>query len=117
MRIGLLEAEILPEKVVAEFGGYGAMFEHLLSPLRPHWTFYYYDTEHGELPQTIHECDAYIVTGSRHNAYDHDPWINQLKVFIQTLHTAKKTCLGICFGHQIVAEALGGTVEKSPKGW
>jgi GMP synthase-like glutamine amidotransferase len=117
MLIGLLEAETLPPKVVAEFGSYGNMFEHLLANYRPDWTFKYFAAEQGHLPQSIQDCDAYTITGSRHNAYDNDPWITNLKEFVRALDKAKKPCLGICFGHQLVAEALGGKAEHSSKGW
>ncbi|MCW8194915.1 hypothetical protein F6455_08955 [Proteobacteria bacterium 005FR1] len=117
MIIGLLEAETLDLSVSARFGSYGDMFARLLQPLDAGFQFRYYATEQGQLPAAAGECDAYVVTGSRHNAYDSDPWIESLKSFIRTLHQEKRKCLGICFGHQVIAEALGGEVRKSPKGW
>lgn len=117
MHIGLLEAETLPPKVVAEFGSYGGMFEQLITPHKPGWTFQRFAVDQGELPPTPTTCDAYIITGARHNAYDEDPWIEKLKSFIREIHHNKQTCLGICFGHQVIAQALGGKVEKSTKGW
>lgn len=117
MLIGLLEAETLPDKVIKEFGSYGNMFERLLIAEQPDFQFRYYQADQGQLPANIDECDAYITTGSRHNAYDTDPWIEKLKAFVREIDTAKKKCLGVCFGHQLIAEALGGKVERSEKGW
>ncbi len=117
MLIGLLEAETLPDKVIKEFGSYGNMFVRLLSADNPDFRFRYYQADQGQLPANIDECDAYIITGSRHNAYDTDPWIENLKTFVREIDTAKKKCLGVCFGHQLIAEALGGKVERSEKGW
>lgn len=117
MKIGILEAEVLAPDVVERFGSYGDMFIRLLSPISKDLSFRCYAAEHGELPQSTSECDAYVVTGSRHNAYDEDPWIEALKAFIRQLDAEKRKCLGICFGHQVIAQALGGRVEKSEKGW
>ncbi len=71
----------------------------------------------GDWPQGVEECDAWIITGSAKAAYDKDPWIEQLKRFIKEINKAKKKLIGICFGHQIIAAALGGEVTKSPSGW
>lgn len=117
MKIGILEAEELAPDVVRRFGSYGEMFIRLLSPISEDFSFQCYAAEHGELPGSTSECDAYVVTGSRHNAYDEDPWIESLKAFIRLLHAEKRKCLGICFGHQVIAQALGGRVEKSERGW
>jgi GMP synthase-like glutamine amidotransferase len=117
MIIGLLEAETLPPDIAARFGSYGEMFARLLQPLDKSIEFRYYAADQGQLPRRVSECDAYVVTGSRHNAYDRDSWIENLKAFIRDLHRERRKCLGICFGHQVVAQALGGEVRKSPKGW
>ncbi len=117
MIIGLLEAETLPEKVISNFGSYGDMFKDMLSLLDPSIIFRYYAVDQEQLPKNIHECDGYIITGSRHNAYDDTPWIKNLRDFIKEINSSNKKCLGICFGHQVIAEALGGKTEKSDKGW
>lgn len=68
-------------------------------------------------PQSLDECDGYVTTGSRHSVYDDIPWIERLKEFVRDLNGAQKKLVGICFGHQLIARALGGTIEKSDKGW
>ena len=55
---------------------------------------------------------------TEYSAYDSDAWISQLKDFIRQVDaTTNSKILGICFGHQIIAEALGGKVEKNTLGW
>ncbi|SVB75045.1 uncharacterized protein METZ01_LOCUS227899, partial [marine metagenome] len=76
-----------------------------------------YEVQLEEYPKDENECDAFLVTGSKVSAYEDLPWINKLKEFIQSLHANKKKIIGICFGHQLIAEALGGIVIKSNKGW
>jgi GMP synthase-like glutamine amidotransferase len=75
-----------------------------------------YEAAQGELPQTPDECDAYIITGSPNGAYEADKWIAALAQFIRDAYQSGKKLVGICFGHQILAQALGGRVEKSDKG-
>ncbi|MCP4422229.1 MAG: hypothetical protein GY805_36945 [Chloroflexi bacterium] len=75
-----------------------------------------YEAAQGEFPLAPDECDAYIITGSPNGAYEDDEWIDVLVQFIQKAYQARKKLVGICFGHQILAQALGGRVEKSEKG-
>lgn len=79
----------------------------LLSVVRDiEWVIY--DVEHGEFPENKDEVHAYIITGSRHGVNDGHAWILQLEEFVRQLHAAQKKVLGICFGHQLIAKALGG---------
>lgn len=71
----------------------------------------------GEFPNNIDECEGYIITGSPASSYDPEPWIIKLEEFIRQCNSHQKKLLGICFGHQIIAKALGGEVVKSDKGW
>ena len=71
----------------------------------------------GEFPDAPDACDAYLITGSPKAVYESDSWLNELKIFIQDSYEAGKKLIGICFGHQMLAQALGGQAEKSEKGW
>jgi len=71
----------------------------------------------GELPSRLDDCDGYIMTGSRAGAYDDEPWIAALEDFVRRLGASSQRLVGICFGHQLIAQALGGAVEKSERGW
>lgn len=66
--------------------------------------------------EEIGEWDAYLLTGSRHTSYHDDPWIIRLCEFVKKVLLSpqcKSKVIGICFGHQIVARALGGRVEQA----
>ncbi len=76
-----------------------------------------YMVAQGELPQGPSDCDAWLITGSPMSAYDSDKWVIDLKKFIVECDQEKVKMIGICFGHQIIAQALGGEAEKSDKGW
>jgi GMP synthase-like glutamine amidotransferase len=117
IKIGLLGCDDVPERFRHLGGTYRDMFERLLAPHMPGAQFIWFDIIKGELPPSPDACDAYICTGSRYSVYDPQEWIEQLKAFVRTLHERQKPFVGICFGHQVLAEALGGKVERSAKGW
>ena len=71
----------------------------------------------GIFPSDIDAYDAYLITGSAAGTYDDLDWITTLKQLVRDIHVARKPLIGICFGHQIIADALGGVSAKSPKGW
>lgn len=76
-----------------------------------------YNIALGEWPQSLNECEAWLITGSSKGAYDDEKWIRDLQSFILQIHNARKKMIGICFGHQLIAHALGGLVQKSDRGW
>ena len=111
MKVAILETGRPPGTLADEFGDYPAMFEALLGPGFEVETF---DVEAGDLPDPAAH-GAYLITGSPAGVYEDLPWIEPLEEFIRSADGAKM--VGICFGHQVMAEALGGHVEKSDKGW
>lgn len=117
MRIGILKTDTVREELVGEFGEYPDMFQTLLAPLAPDFDFVVYDVEKGEYPADIDEVDAYLMTGSKSSVYWDEDWIHRLSDFVREIHEHRKKMVGICFGHQMVAHALGGRTEKSDKGW
>ena len=117
MNLGILKTDTVRPEWVPEFGEYPDMFIALLGRNDPQLQFTVYDVESGEYPADIDEVDAYLITGSKSSVYDDKPWIPPLIEFVQALHQRRKKIVGICFGHQLVAQALGGRTEKSSKGW
>jgi GMP synthase-like glutamine amidotransferase len=113
MRIAVLETGRPPEPLEPKFGRYPAMFETLLGKDGGR-SFKGYAITEGEYPAPG-EADALRVTGSPAGAYDPLPWIAPLKAFLRD--SRGLPMVGICFGHQIMAEAFGGHVEKFKGGW
>lgn len=112
MKLAILETGRPPGDLAERFGTYSAMFERLLGDGFETRTF---DVQAGELPGGPASHDAYLITGSPAGVYDPLPWIPPLLDFIRAADRQKM--VGVCFGHQAMAEALGGKVEKSARGW
>ncbi len=113
MKIGILETGRTPVALEPRFGRYSGMFRRLLGE---NYQISVFDVVAGEYPAAPEANDAYIVTGSPAGVYENLPWIAELKSFLQAAKGCAKL-VGICFGHQVMAEAFGGRVEKSDKGW
>ena len=117
MLIGILETGRPPEVLKDRHQSYPGMFEKLLAEANPELAFRSFAAVDGEVPDDPALCDGWLITGSRHGVYEKLPWMLKLEQLIRDCVTAKVPVVGICFGHQIMAEALGGKVEKSSKGW
>lgn len=118
LKIGILQTDSVLDQFQPEFGNYPEMFtDMLLKASDGSAEIINYDVEHFQYPVEIDECDAYIMTGSKLSAYDDEPWIHELLRYIVRLHEAKKKLVGICFGHQLIALALGGKTEPAKVGW
>ena len=119
MHIGILKTDAVRPEWAPDFGEYPDMFKRLLLEADSSVSFAVWDVEEGLHPTDgdIDSVDGFIITGSKSSAYDHKKWIRDLEALIQKLHARRKKMVGICFGHQIIAKALGGVVSKSDKGW
>lgn len=117
MKIGLLECDDVVGRFPTVEGGYREMFAALLEPHAPKLRFSYYAAWRGELPKKAQDCDAWLCTGSQYSVYDKLDWIESLKNFVRQLYREKKPFVGVCFGHQLLAQALGGEVARAKQGW
>ena len=119
MHIGILKTDAVRPEWVPAFGEYPDMFERLVRGADSSARFTTWDVEAGIHPSEgeIDSVDGFIITGSKSSVYDDKSWIRDLEGLIRALHAKRKKMVGICFGHQIIAKALGGLVSKSEKGW
>lgn len=111
MQIGILLAGHTPPALP----GNDAMFRGFLAGRG--FDFTTYAVVDGAFPDSATAAAGWIITGSRHGAYDPLPWIPRLEALIREIAAARRPLVGACFGHQIIAQALGGTVEKAGTGW
>ena len=112
MQIGLLECDDVAGRFPGVQGGYPEMFAALL----PGADFRYYEAHRGQLPAGPRECDAWLCTGSKYSVYEKHAWIDELSAFIRGVKD-ERPFAGICFGHQMLAQAMGGEVAKAAQGW
>ncbi|MGH1416579.1 MAG: type 1 glutamine amidotransferase [Pelagimonas sp.] len=115
LKIGILQTGLVPEDLVAEFGEYPEVFMSFLSGYG--FDFDRYCVVRGEFPSGPEAADGWLITGSRHGVYEDHAWIPPLEQLVRGAFGADRPVVGICFGHQIIAQALGGTVEKYADGW
>lgn len=113
LKLGILKTGGPPDGL-DRFGNYPAMFEKLLGETA--YDYETYDVRAGQLPSSPEACPAYVLTGSASGVYDGTPWIGDLIAFLRAAK-GKAALVGICFGHQVMAEAFGGKVIKAPAGW
>ncbi len=115
MLIGILQTGEAPEALKDDLGDYPALFARLLDGHG--FTFRTWKVVGMEFPSDVHEADGWLITGSRHGAYEDHPFIAPLEAFIRDVYAAGVPVVGIFFGHQSMAQALGGRVEKYAGGW
>lgn len=117
MKIGVLEAGLVRDALADRFAPYPVMFEQLLDLAQRDLEVTGYRWVGGEVPASIHDCDGWLISGSRHGVYDELDWMAPMQEFIREVAGAELPLIGVCFGHQIIASALGGKIVKSDRGW
>jgi len=113
--IGILACDhVSPElRAAARDRDYDDMYGEMMRAAEPSIRTRTYDVVGGEIPAIPDECDAWIVTGARYDAYRDEPWIVALRKFIASVLEHQSRLVGVCFGHQAVAHALGGKAENT----
>lgn len=115
MKIGILQTGKVPDELRDETGEYPVMFESLLAGQG--FDFQTWAVVDGDFPDAPRDADGWLITGSRHGVYEDHPWLPPLEAFIRDIIAADVPLVGVCFGHQVIAQALGGHVEKFKGGW
>ena len=113
----ILQAGPINKKIISVYPSYDMMFASLLEFKKRKWNAEIFDIFENKFPTDLKKFDGFIITGSAFGVYDKHPWIKQLFKIIKKIADTEIPLVGICFGHQAIAEALGGKVEKSDKGW
>lgn len=117
MKLAILDADILYDTLRPLYGSYGVMFEHLLAQSGRVVETSIYRVMDGEYPADTDEYDGVLITGSKYDSFADDHWIAALRDYVRTLFRAGKPMVGVCFGHQLLAHALGGRAGRSEAGW
>jgi len=117
MKIAILLTDIDTSDFANQFPDDAQKVVNLMQPLVPDWSFHRYPVRDGVFPQDVLAYDGLIITGSPASVHDDRPWIAPLLAAIRRAHAARLPMVGICFGHQAIALALGGQVAHNPRGW
>lgn len=116
MKLTLIQPTDVPEPLRPRFGTYAPMFHRMFAGHG--FEFESVRLGEGEPFPDPARLEAVLITGSSAGVYDnHLPWMEPLRAFIRQSYARTTPMIGICFGHQIMADALGGDVRKSEKGW
>lgn len=115
--VGVLECDHVADRHRSIAGDYADMFDALFAAHAPGIELVRFDIVGGDLPAAADACEGWVCTGSRHSVYDGLPWIGPVSAFVRDVHDAGVPFVGICFGHQLLAHALGGRVAKAKRGW
>jgi len=117
MKLTIIETGLPPEAIRADWPTYPAMFETLISQVDDGFSYETISIVTGDNFPELSQLDGVIHTGSAYGVYDEVDWMPGLMDFIRKAAKAQIPQFGVCFGHQAMAEALGGKVVKSDKGW
>ena len=117
LNIALILCDDVDKDAREEYGTYAGMFKAGLDPddteinLTPVRAF------EGEALPNPEDFDGYVISGSRYSVYEDLPWIATLMEFVRDCWQRNVKVVGICFGHQLIAHALGGRTKKADVGW
>ncbi|MCU1497137.1 MAG: synthase [Acidimicrobiales bacterium] len=114
-RLGLLQCGYIPPALVPTHGDYPEAFASLFAP--HDLELVTWDVQAGPLPGSPADCDGWLVSGSASSAYEPLAWIGELEAFLRRLVAVEAPTVAVCFGHQVLAQAMGGRVARAEPGW
>ncbi len=118
MRIALLMANTDESAFARRHPRDGEKWRRLLAPVLPGLDMAVFPVKDGVFPDGAPGAfDGYIVSGSPASVHDGLDWQAELGALIRRIVAARIRLFGACYGHQAIALALGGRVEKNPRGW
>jgi GMP synthase-like glutamine amidotransferase len=117
LRVCILDNDNLDPAIADTYVSYGVMTEKMFAAAGTPWQFERFNTTRQEYPDSFDAYDAVLLTGSRADSFSDEPWVKELRVRVTDLLRQRKTLLGICFGHQLIAHCLGAPVGRAPQGW
>ncbi len=117
MKLTIIQTGDLSPPLREQFGPYAKMFERMFDATGHQFSYEAIRVFEGATLPDPAELEGIVITGSAAGVYDHLPWLDPLRDFIRDAYAKKCRMVGVCFGHQIMADALGGDVRKSEKGW
>lgn len=115
MKIGILQTGHFVPELVPSLGDYSALYAQMLDGYD--FEFQTFSVVDMDFPDGPDAADGWLISGSKHGAYEDHPWIAPLEQLIREIQASGRPMIGVCFGHQIIAQALGGKVEKFQGGW
>jgi GMP synthase-like glutamine amidotransferase len=117
MKLTIIQTGEVPATLRGQFGPYRKMFETMFDGTGQGFSYDMVAVSDGEPFPDPGRIEGIVITGSAAGVYDDYPWLDPLRAFIRDAYGRQTPMLGVCFGHQIMADALGGDVRKSEKGW
>ena len=117
LKIGILLSDHVLDDLQEKHGNQDNFYRRIFQETNQDVTIEIYDVTEFTYPKSLNECDGYIITGSKLSVYDNERWIRELEKFVADLFLNKRPLIGVCFGHQLIAKALGGEVKKADIGW
>ncbi|MFK7904883.1 MAG: type 1 glutamine amidotransferase, partial [Chitinophagales bacterium] len=112
-KVGLL----LCDHIAPQYQHIALSYAEMFAAIYPNFDFEVFEVCDGIFPESVNACEVYVCTGSHFSVYDEVDWVLQLKDFVREIFLHQKKYIGHCFGHQLLAEALGGKVQKAAVGW